>query len=199
MKLPKYFLWALLVCLVGMIAYTIGKQGAVIEHVKVGPDGVDIRFHDLGKVPKNELEQRQQELRKSLDSINASLKPVKPADNTATSENTAASSTANDGSFQPQPHKRSMNLNGNWQSNVGMYYQIYQYGNAVSIREVSPAYGVTAVGNGQIYAGVITLSYRTVLNTFGNGVLNISPDGRTINGQFADQVTGVTSSVILYR
>ncbi len=187
MQLPKNFLWVALVCLVGVIAYTIVNQGGFLKQFSVGSDGISMEFDQLKDLPGQELAERQNKLEQKIANINNTLEQGSAAPQTA-ANNVNASYSQN-----------SINLNGRWNTNVGFSYLITQYANEISIQEFSPVYGITAVGQGQINGQSVSITYQTALNTQGNGVLNISPDGRSINGQFRDHMTGNVTSVLMYR
>lgn len=187
MQLPKNFLWVALACLFVIVMYTIVNQGGFLKQLSVNPDGVTIKFDQLKDVPSQELAERQSRLEQKITDIN----------NTLSQTSRQSSAAANDAGAVSAPI--AVNLTGRWSSDVGLFYLINQYDNVLSIQEFSPMYGITAVGQGQITGQLIRITYQTALNTQGNGVLNVSADGRTITGQFTDLVTGNTSSVTLFR
>ncbi|NTU58661.1 MAG: hypothetical protein HGB00_07050 [Chlorobiaceae bacterium] len=186
MQLPKNFLWVLLACIVAIVAYTIGNQGGFLKTLNIGSSGVSIQFEQLKNVPKEELEQRQSNLEKRLEGINANLKQ-------------SSNDIPKSASTSAQPQANTFSLSGKWGSNIGLSYLITQYGNAVSIQEFSPAYGITAVGEGQISGQAVTIAYKTAMNTQGIGTLRISPDATKIEAEFKDLYTGNISPVSMYR
>jgi hypothetical protein len=89
-------------------------------------------------------------------------------------------------------------LSGTWQSNFGLSYIINQFGNAITIQEVHPVYGITAVGQGVISQGSINISYVNAFYARGTGMLQLN-NYRQMNGQFTDLATGFTTYITLYR
>ena len=81
----------------------------------------------------------------------------------------------------------------------GLSYLIEQRGNFVTIQEINPFYGVTAVGQGQIQGQSVLINYQTASYTQGTGNLTGSPDGRSLNGYFQDNYSGYKVSAILNR
>ena len=97
------------------------------------------------------------------------------------------------------PEPQTINLTGTWYGLNGISYQIFQNGNLVTIQEISPLYGVTAVGQGQIQGQSVVINYQTASYTQGVANLTISPEGRSLNGTFRDINSGYTVPATLSR
>jgi hypothetical protein len=93
----------------------------------------------------------------------------------------------------------SVDLNGIWYGNNGVTYQIEQQGTSFTIQEQSPYYGITAVGNGQVSGRQLSFDYQTAAYTQGRGELQLSADGRTLQGSFQDYSTGMMIPAYLSR
>ena len=156
MQYPKSFIWVVLILIVGLVAYLLGKQP--VKKLDVGTEGLSLEFEAYQRIPDAELEQRQ-------DKLDSKLKELEEAFSTT-----------------PESHLNTTqpvyNLSGTWRSPVGISYNISQYGNAITIQELHPTYGVTAVGQGVINQQTVNIDYVTALYTQGKGVLKISDDGR---------------------
>ncbi len=95
-------------------------------------------------------------------------------------------------------------LSGDWYypANPGAVYRIAQYGEQVTLQEISNVYGVSTVsaaGSGTISNNALVINYYTMLNTTGTASFTIGNGGRSLNGQFHDNVTGMTLPVQLQR
>ena len=101
----------------------------------------------------------------------------------------------------PRSEERAFpNLAGNWNSPSGMVYQVTQYGNSVTIREVNPMFGtVTAVAGGQIFGWSFSFPAYTLAGTQGTLSLQVSQDARMMSGQYSDMGTGLTVPMQLSR
>lgn len=180
MQFSKTFLWVVLILIVALVAYTIGQQEKSVKKFSVGKEGVTFEFDQLKEVPQAELKQRQDELGRELENIQRNF------------QNKPQSSPR--GATQQQ-----YDLNGAWRSNSGLSYNIVQYGNTITIQEISPIYGVTAIGQGIINQENIYIDFVTALYMQGKGVLKIANDGRQIEGVFTNLSTGLVTTAVLYR
>ncbi|BAU11493.1 hypothetical protein LEP3755_19920 [Leptolyngbya sp. NIES-3755] len=104
---------------------------------------------------------------------------------------------------QPQvtlPFQRvDFDLTGTWYGSGTLSYQIVQNGNVVALQESNPAYGIAAIGTGEIQGQSIIINYQTVYNTEGIANLNLTPDGRILEGTFTDTYSGQATPVKLNR
>lgn len=184
-RLSWTILFLVIIPLIGYALYsglTIGKiqlpGGFVIEFreaPQVDSELPDDRYSDLGK---DELVSRQAELEQRLREMEAQIQR----------QQTDA------------PEEMSgPNLTGNWQSAQGLTYAITQQGAALTIQEINPFYGITAIGEGTLGDGTIVLSYRTAANTVGEGRLKLSANGRRLSGTFRDTYSGFTTPVQLQK
>ncbi|WP_298269918.1 hypothetical protein [Geobacter sp.] len=99
----------------------------------------------------------------------------------------------------PQPLPETASFYGTWQSTQGISYIINQNGTYITIQEISPIYGVTAVGQGTVYGREINVSYYTAAGTTGRAQLKLSGDGRQLQGGFTDLNTGASMPLTLFR
>ncbi|MEZ4965284.1 MAG: hypothetical protein R2791_08580 [Saprospiraceae bacterium] len=95
-------------------------------------------------------------------------------------------------------------LSGDWYAtaNPGTVYRIVQYGEELTLQEISFVYGVstvTAAGSGAISGNSLTVNYYTMFNTTGVATFNIGSSGNLLNGQFRDNVTGANMAMQLQR
>jgi hypothetical protein len=149
--------------------------------LEVGSQGFTVQFDQLKEIPQDQLKQRQDELEKKLREVQTEVR---------------RSSTTRSTVRKPQ---LTSNINGTWYSNDGASYTIRQYGTAITLQEISPGWGVTAVGQGTIYQQTINLDYVTALYTTGKATLRVSDDGNQISGMFTDFSTGMKLPARLYR
>ena len=98
-----------------------------------------------------------------------------------------------------EPQIQKFNISGGWQGNGGLSYTVYQNGNALTIREINPIFGITAVGQGVIIQKNIDISYTTAIGTTGRAILKVSDNGLQMIGTFTDMTTGVYMPAYLYR
>jgi hypothetical protein len=184
MKNTPNLVWAIFFLLVVPLAGYTAYSGFVVGEMEL-PGGFRIVFREkprgttddkIDDLSKAELEKRQAELdarfRKLEQQANQSSIPSKSQD---------------------------INLSGTWYSQGGLSYQIVQSGNFVTIQEINPLYGVTAVGQGQIQGQTVLINYQTASYTQGIANLTISPEGRSLNGTFRDNYSGYTVPAILSR
>ena len=180
MQFPKNFLWVVLILVVALVAYTIGQQGQTVKTINFGEEGFSVEFYQLKDIAKKELEKRQNELERKLSEFQEDFRDTPP------------------NNLDPTNQQR-YNLNGTWQSNLGVYYNINQFGNTITVQEVDPIYGITAVGQGIINQRTISINYLTALYTQGTGILQVSDDGRRMDGKFTDLSTGFTTIAIWWK
>ncbi len=94
---------------------------------------------------------------------------------------------------------RRVSLTGTWQSPEGLSYVIHQEGEDLTIQEVSPLYGVTAVGEGTIEGQKVEISYATAVGTMGKADLTLASSGKELTGTFKDLTTGASLPLTLRR
>jgi hypothetical protein len=177
MKFSKPFIWVVLILTVFLVLYAVFRQGQTITEVNIGGDlGVLIKFDKLKEISKNDLKNRQDKLETKLSKVEKDFHKI-PQDSQVTQQ---------------------FNINGTWQSNSGSSYIINQYGNAVSIQEVHPFYGITAIGEGLMTQRDVNISYLNAFYSKGNGILHVV-DNKRIDGQFTDSTTKFTTRTTLYR
>ena len=179
MQYPKSFIWVVLILIVGLVAYLLGNQGRTVRRLDVGTEGLSLEFEEYQRIPEAELEQRQDKLDRKLKDIEEKFSRIPQSK-----------------LYTTQP---VYNLSGTWHSPIGILYNISQYGNAITIQEVNPMFGVTAIGQGVINQQTVNINYVNALYAQGRGVLKLSNDGRQMSGTFTDLSNGFTTNAILFR
>lgn len=185
MKDISKFIWTVFFLLViPLVIYTV-YSGFVVGEMEL-PGGFRFVFRDnhrgitdpekIDDLSDAELERRQAELEERFQELEQ-----------RENKTTAFSQFQN------------VNLTGTWYSQYGLSYQISQNGNFVTIQEIHPLYGVTAIGQGQIQEQSVTINYQTAAYTQGVANLTISPEGRSLNGTFKDNYSGYTVPATLNR
>lgn len=188
MKDISKFIWAVFFVLVLPLAAYTAYSGFVIGEM-VLPGGFEFVFREKYKGTTNEekidelsdeeLQKRQIELEQRFQEL----------------EQKASQPEGSEIPQQPQ----SINLSGIWYGQNGLSYQISQDGDFVTIQEMNPLYGVTAVGQGSVQGESVVIDYQTASYTQGVANLTMSPEGRSLNGTFRDNYTGYTVPVTLNR
>lgn len=178
-------IWAVFFLIILPIAAYFLYFGFVVGEVAL-PGGYRLTLRDSDALPerkiedlsKEELEKRQADLKKRFKELAQKIK-------------------------QPQsslPFQRiDFDLTGTWYGSGTLTYQIIQNGNIVAIQEINPAYGIAAIGTGEIQGQSIVIAYQTLYNTEGVANLTLSPDQRSLEGFFKDTYSGYTTSVTLNR
>lgn len=136
----------------------------------------------LGQLNQQERSQRHDELEKKLRMMEEEIKKKEDLLNQA--ERTQA---------------QYINISGTWQGPGGLSYIINHSGNFVTVQEISPIYGITAVGQGTINGQNIDVWYTTAIGTTGRALLKVSADGRQINGTITDQTMGISTPITLNK
>jgi len=197
----KNLVWvAFFVLVVPLVAYnlyiglTVGKIGL--------PGGISLEFKDkkslidtgkFAELSDGERSKGQVDLEKRLGDMEARLHDQEQREGPPKYQFQKANSVSEETSV------RKFDINGTWQAAGGISYVVRQNGDAVTIQEVSPIYGITAAGEGVIKQQDITVSYVTALYTTGRGILRVSDDGHQITGMFTDLSTGVSIPAALFR
>jgi len=133
---------------------------------------------ELDDLSEEDILQRQDELERRLEEFENQQNEVAPQGN----------------------FNQVTNISGTWSStNQGVQYNITQMGNQVTIQEISPFYGITAVGQGTITNSNIELFYYTAFYGQGTGNLTISSDGSRIQGTLTDMQFGTSTPALWYR
>ena len=92
-----------------------------------------------------------------------------------------------------------LNLSGTWRANDGTLFIYRQIGNDIAIQGRDVYGRVTIEGKGKIQGLKIEQTYRVIDGTWGNAYLEVSPDGRQIQGIAVNQTTGFRVPVYKYR
>lgn len=135
---------------------------------------------------KEKLAQRQAELEKKLREMEKLLEREKKGEEQSSHQT-------------QEPQVQYFSIGDVWQGSGGVSYIVYQNGSTLTIREINPVFGVTAIGQGVIAQRDVNISYTTAIGTMGRALLKVSDDGRQITGTFTDLTTGVSMPAYLYR
>lgn len=186
---------AIAALIAGIIFYSF-KSGLMVSKVSV-PGMVELEFAErqgLGSVTKSEetdnLALRENQAR--LESKLAELVDRLPRYQAPAGVLAPLNKPPPSGSVAAIPA-----IYGQWFSPQGLTYIIQQRGNYITIQEMNPLLGITAVGEGTIQGQQINISYTTAAGTFGQAALSLSNDGRTMWGQSRDTVTGFVMNMQL--
>lgn len=136
----------------------------------------------LADLERQELESRQAQLQSRLHELEQRI--------------------ANNTSAPAAPAPRAViryDLTGSWESDEGVTYILSQQGNTVTLQEMNPLFGVTAVGEGRLNNNQLSITYMTALGTQGQGVLRVIDDGDELSGTITDLTTGFTQPLVIYR
>lgn len=143
----------------------------------------------IEKVGEEELKKRQAELEEKLKDLEGQL--------AAKGETPAGAAS---GGFEETREPMTLpSLAGTWHTAQGVSYYIQQNANAMTLQEVNPIYGVTAVGQGTIAGQNVQFNITTAVGTWGSAQLSLSADGRQLNGYYSDAVTGAAIPLALFR
>ena len=101
------------------------------------------------------------------------------------------------GESSPQASPR-VDLSGRWSGYYNVYYLIAQRGDHLEISEYGPGDMLTAKGTGTLTGRQISLTFVAAEGP-GDGLLDVSPDGRQISGAVTYRGSGRRVSVSLSR
>lgn len=194
----KNFLWVVVALLLIVIVVYNLSSGLSVKKINIS--GIfEAEFAEkpasvatpaqIEKVGEDELKTRQAELEEKLKELEAQLaeKGETPV---------AVDPDVFEEASEPM---RLPSLAGTWSTAQGVSYNIQQNANAMTLQEVNPIYGVTAVGQGTIVGQNVQFTITTALGTYGSAQLNLSGDGRQLNGYYSDSVTGAVVPLALFR
>ena len=181
------FAWTVLfVVIIPLIGYAL-YSGLTVGKIQL-PGGFVIEFREaptpvqaenrIDELSQDELESRQAELEQKLAEMEAQLQRAPESD---------------------VQIAQVTDVSGTWQSPNGLSYTIVQQGLQLTIQEINPYYGITAVGEGNIMENTVSINYRTAANTFGTGTLRLSNNGTRLSGSFVDSYSGVQTPADLQK
>lgn len=166
----------------GVVSFGI----AIFHAVPTEPEPMGFK-DTIENLDKKELTRRQAELEEKLRKMEKALEEEGKEEQTPQVQQTQ------------EPQVQNFDISGSWQGSGGLSYTVYQNGNALTIREINPIFGVTAVGQGVITQQDINISYTTAIGTMGRVFLKVHDNGRQMIGTFTDLTTGVSMPAYLYR
>jgi hypothetical protein len=186
------FVWVVACVLAAVVVVYALATGSSVTRVGI-PGGGAVEFEknsplvpasNVNEVSAKELSENQKKLEERLNNLQNNLQ-----NNTSQQDTSPITAARNS----------IANVSGLWGSPYGVSYYINQSGNRFIIQEISPIYGITAVGQGTINGSRMDLAYTTALATGGSASLQIAPDGRQISGSTRDAMSGLIRPMILVR
>lgn len=91
-------------------------------------------------------------------------------------------------------------ITGNWAGSDGLTYNIQQQGNMLAVVGGYPNQALIISGKGILNDRIIDLEFiRVTDNTGGKAHLMVSPNGRALQGQYRNLVTGETGEMVMTR
>lgn len=194
----KNFLWVVVALLLIVIVVYNLSSGLSVKKINISgifeaefaekPASV-ATTDQIEKVGEDELKKRQAELEEKLKDLETQLAEK-------TEEPVGASPGVFDDVREPA---RIPTLAGAWRTAQGVSYYIQQNANAMTLQEVNPIYGVTAVGQGTVAGQNVQFNITTAVGTWGSAQLSLSEDGRQLHGYYSDAVTGAAIPLALFR
>lgn len=187
---------AIALLIVGILYYSL-ESGLMVSKVSV-PGMVEFEFAErkgLGSMTKPEqasepaLRTNQAQLEQKLAELEQRL----------AEHDTGSGAPLDGGTIDLPPPASVPALYGQWASPQGLSYVIQQQGTYLTIQELNPWLGVTAVGEGTISGNLVNISYSTAAGTIGQARLQISPDARQMWGESHDLTTGIVVSMQMRR
>ncbi|MGH7233574.1 MAG: hypothetical protein ACREJU_19770 [Nitrospiraceae bacterium] len=136
----------------------------------------------------DEMERRQAELEAKLRKMEEAVKRAEASPVQEEQDEEVAVSKS-----------RQINLTGTWHDRTGVSWIIHQNGNHVTVQEMNPLLGVTAVGQGTLTGRDVELTYMSAMQTTGQAALAVSPDGRNLTGTAHDLMTGASIPLMFTR
>lgn len=194
----KNFLWVVVALLLIVIVVYNLSSGLSVKKINISgifeaefaekPASV-ATTDQIEKVGEDELKKRQAELEEKLKDLETQL-----------AEKTEEPVDASPGVFDDvREPARIPTLAGAWRTAQGVSYYIQQNANAMTLQEVNPIYGVTAVGQGTVAGQNVQFNITTAVGTWGSAQLSLSEDGRQLHGYYSDAVTGAAIPLALFR
>ncbi len=195
----KNFLWVVVALLLIVIVVYNLSSGLSVKKINIS--GIfEAEFAEkpasvatpdqIEKFGEDELKKRQAELEKKLTDLEAQL---------AANRKTPAGTTSGGLEEEIRDQMPLPSLAGAWRTAQGVSYYIQQNANAMTLQEVNPIYGVTAVGQGTIAGQNVQFNITTAVGTWGSAQLSLAADGRQLNGYYSDAVTGAAIPLALFR
>lgn len=191
---------AVMIGVVILVVYTLWS-GSALKSLTI-PGGFQAEFEPGGmnsgksikETSNQDIKQRQKALEEKLRDMEDQDQAAEPGagDLGASGPSRSARTVANS-------HLGSPPVSGTWTGENSLTYVITQSGDSVTIREMSPLYGITAVGQGSFDRRHLTVSYRTALDSEGTADMEMSDDGRQLTGSFTDSSSGVSIPAVLQR
>lgn len=181
----------------GIVFYSF-QSGLMVSKVKV--PGVELEFSErsgMGSVaPSEEVDDPQ--LRENQSRLESKLAELERQ--LAQRQSGEGPQAADDNLYsEPVPATAAPMIAGQWFNSQGLTYIVQQQGSYITIQELNPLLGITAVGEGNISGHQVNVSYSTAVGTIGQATLQISDDGRAMSGQARDLLTGVTMEMQMQR
>lgn len=181
----------------GIVMFSL-QSGLMVSKMKV--PGVELEFTErtgMGSVAQPErandpqLWENQSRLENKLEDLERQL---------AERQSEESALPEGDFSFSETPAvEQAPMIAGQWFGPQGLTYIVQQQGSYITMQELNPLLGITAVGEGNISGRQVNVSYSTALGTAGQATLQISNDGRMMSGQARDLLSGITVAMQMQR
>jgi hypothetical protein len=95
------------------------------------------------------------------------------------------------------PVQPSISLTGFWRDSQGIVYQIDHQGNRLAIQAKNPLGVLIVVGEGTVFGQNVQIFYQNYFyRSQGRANLQVSPDGRSLNGMLIDSMLGYVPAVL---
>jgi hypothetical protein len=99
--------------------------------------------------------------------------------------------------YDTSPVQPSISLTGFWRDPQGVVYQINHQGNRLTIQARNPLGVVIVVGEGTVFGQNVQIVYQNYFyRSQGRANLQVSPDGRSLNGMLSDSMLGYVPAVL---
>ncbi len=163
-----------------------------IGSVEFGPSGVKAGLLPPDKVESLNVEQRE----KGEQAIHAVLAAAQKQTETQLLQTPSPQPTA-----EPAPENTPTlpDVMGTWHNAEGLPYEITQFGDMLTLKEINPVVGVAVACSGRIEGSEFAIPCQTVLGTSGQLNARVSNNNQAISGIYRDYVTGTVASLQLSR
>jgi hypothetical protein len=99
--------------------------------------------------------------------------------------------------YDTSPVQSSISLTGFWRDPQGIVYQIDHQGNRLAIQARNPLGVIIVVGEGTVVGQNVQIFYQNYFyRSQGRANLQVSPDGRSLNGMLSDSMLGYVPAVL---
>jgi|CXWL01.1.fsa_nt_gi hypothetical protein len=184
----------------GVGSVKFGKAGGQSPATPAAPSGsvvpdspasAILQQGGMKDVSQEDMAKRQSELEAKLRHMEEDLKQAHATQARETPKENA--------SFNRPPPPSAINLSGTWHDRSGASWIIQQRGGSLTVQEINPGFGVTAVGEGTVNGNQVQITYLSAMQTTGQVALTIGPEGHTMTGTAHDLTTGASFPLAFSR